>query len=62
MGAEKTIRKYAPVLIISIYHSADDFFKIKTIIDKYNLGYKFKIRKPSDKSIIVDTMLIAEVC
>ncbi|MDM3407546.1 FkbM family methyltransferase [Citrobacter sp. Cb022] len=62
IGAEETIRKHTPVLIISIYHSAEDFFKIKTIIDKYNLGYKFKIRKPSDKSIIVDTMLIAEVC
>ena len=60
-GAEETIRKQKPILIISIYHSAEDFFTIKNIIDRYNLGYKFKIRKPSDKSIIVDTMLIAEV-
>ncbi|MFD1802232.1 FkbM family methyltransferase [Mixta tenebrionis] len=59
-GAEKTIRNQKPILIISIYHSAQDFFKIKTIIENYDLGYTFKIRKPSDKSVIVDTMLIAE--
>lgn len=60
-GAEKTIRQHRPVLIISIYHSAHDFFNIKKIIESYDLGYQFKIRKPSDQSIIVDTMLIAEV-
>lgn len=60
-GAVHTIKKYKPALIISIYHSAEQFFWIKQKIESLNLGYTFKIRKPLDRSIIVDTMLIAEV-
>ncbi|MDB2536652.1 FkbM family methyltransferase [Alphaproteobacteria bacterium] len=61
LGAKKTIEKHKPILLISIYHSAEDFFGIKPMIESWNLGYKFSIRKPSDASIIVDTILIAQV-
>ncbi len=60
-GARKTIEKYRPVLLMSIYHNADDFFHIKPIIESWNLGYKFKIHKPVDFSISREVLLIAEV-
>ena len=60
-GARKTIEHFKPVLLLSIYHNADDFLGIKPIIDSWNLGYKFKIHKPIDYSISRETLLIAEV-
>jgi len=47
-GAERTIREQKPVLIISIYHSADDFYSIKPLIESWGLGYKSKVWKPLD--------------
>ena len=60
-GARETIFSQKPMLIISIYHNAEDFFLIKPMIESWNLGYKFKIHKPTLQSIITDTELIAEV-
>lgn len=59
-GAYNTIKKYKPVLLISIYHNPADFFEIKPLIESWNLGYKFKIRKAVDNDIVRDTMLICE--
>jgi FkbM family methyltransferase len=58
-GAEKTIRAQRPILIISIYHSAEDFFTIKPMIDGWGCGYSFRIWKPLDGYILADTCLIA---
>jgi FkbM family methyltransferase len=60
-GAEATIRSQKPTLLLSIYHSAEDFFGIKPLIESWDLGYQFKIKKPCDGSIIIDTTLIAQV-
>ena len=60
-GAEKTIKTQKPTLIISIYHSSSDFFKIKPLIENWNLGYNFKIVKPLDGQILLETILIAEL-
>lgn len=60
IGAEKTIREFRPHLLISIYHTPDDFFDIKPMIESWNLGYKFKVRR-CPGSLLADTMLIAEV-
>ena len=60
-GAENTIKTQKPTLIISIYHSASDFFKIKPLIESWNLGYNFKIVKPLDGQILLETILIAEL-
>lgn len=59
-GAFKTICQQKPTLLISIYHNHEDFFKIKPMIESWNLGYKFKIRKAVDNDIVRDTMLICE--
>jgi FkbM family methyltransferase len=60
-GAVNTIKTQKPILLISIYHSMDDFFNIKPLIESWDLGYEFKIVKPVDGAIILETMLIAEV-
>lgn len=59
-GANETIKQFKPTLLISIYHSANDFFKIKEYIANLNLGYKIKIMKPKNGYILVGTMLIAQ--
>ena len=60
-GALETIRKFKPLLLISIYHTGSDFFDIKPMIEELNLGYRFKIFKPVNEAIVMETVLIAEV-
>lgn len=60
-GAEHTIKTQKPTLLISIYHNASDFFKIKPMIESWNLGYKFRIAKGIDGQVLLETLLIAEV-
>lgn len=58
-GAIQTIKKYRPIMIISIYHSPEDFLFIKPIIENLNLGYKFKIEKHTPFDPVYETVLIA---
>lgn len=60
-GARKTIERDKPVLLMSIYHNADDFFNIKPMLESWDLGYKFRIHKPVDYSVSREVLLIAEV-
>lgn len=60
-GAEKTIKTQKPTLLISIYHNTNDFLNIKPIIESWDLGYRFKIYKPCEESVILETLLIAEL-
>ncbi len=59
-GAENTIKTQKPTLLISIYHSPSDLFEIKPMIESWNLGYKFKIIKQTEK-VHLETMLLAEI-
>ncbi|MEI7474063.1 MAG: FkbM family methyltransferase [bacterium] len=59
-GAEKTIREQKPVLLVSIYHNAEEFFEAKPLIESWNLGYKFKIKKLNPFNFIFETILICE--
>ena len=43
-GAEKTIKKYSPRLMVSIYHRNEDIFEIPLMIKKMCPKYKFYIR------------------
>ena len=60
-GAKNTICSQKPILIISIYHSPEDFFYIKPEIESWNLGYGFTIHKQLNTSIIRETVLIAQI-
>ena len=60
-GSLETIQKQRPTLIVSMYHSFDQFFGLKGLIESLDLGYSFRVKKPHDLDVIVDTVLIAEV-
>ena len=60
-GAVETIRTQHPILLISIYHSANDFFEIKPMIEKMCGKYTFRIVKPTNPAIALETILLAEV-
>lgn len=57
-GALETIKKDRPILVLSIYHSADDFFGIKPFIEDLDLGYRFRLFKADDGMILGGTCLI----
>lgn len=57
LGSVDTIKKYHPILLISIYHSGRDFFEIKPFIERLG-GYKFLVKKLNPYHYFFDTMLI----
>lgn len=61
-GAEDTIKRDRPLLIISIYHSFDDYTSIKPYLENLDLGYRFMIRKLCKTRGLLDTVLIAYCC
>ena len=58
-GAVKTIKEQQPLIIISIYHSADDFFNIKPMLEALVPEYRFIIHKPMPNVVLLETSLIA---
>lgn len=60
-GAKNTICQQKPILLISIYHNAHDFFELKPLVESWNLGYTFKIFKPLYNNLTSETLLIAEI-
>lgn len=58
LGAENTIKKHKPILLISIYHRWKDRFEILPLIDSWNLGYKFTLRRWNCFHPFADTLLI----
>ncbi|WP_243543139.1 FkbM family methyltransferase, partial [Helicobacter cinaedi] len=60
-GAKETICSQKPAMILSIYHQASDFFDIKPMLESWNLGYTFRIYKPIDYNISLETTLMCEV-
>ena len=60
-GAEATIKRDKPLLLICLYHTPEDFFGIKPLIESWNLGYKFKIAdtEPCNNAIGMHLTLIA---
>lgn len=60
-GARKTIEQHKPILMISIYHKLDDLLNIKPMIEEWNLGYTFRIYRPSISKIVAETLLIGEI-
>ena len=60
-GARETIATQKPAMLLSIYHNAEDFLSIKPMIESWNLGYRFKVIKPIDFSVMTETALYCEV-
>ncbi|KKQ53541.1 MAG: Methyltransferase FkbM family [Parcubacteria group bacterium GW2011_GWD2_38_11] len=61
LGATETIKKFKPVLVISIYHRGKDFFEIKPYLESLDCGYEFVIRKFNPYSLAQEIMLIAYI-
>ena len=60
IGAKKTICEQKPIILLSIYHNAHDFFELKPLLESWNLGYTFAIHKPTYESITGETLLLVE--
>lgn len=60
-GALETIKIQRPAMLISIYHHPEQFFGIKPFIESLDLGYNFKIHKPVDNTISIETALYCEI-
>jgi len=58
-GAEKTIRRCKPALVVALYHTAKDFFEVKPYLESLNLGYNFYIRKLVRTSSVYGLYLLA---
>ena len=61
-GAKNTIITQKPILLISIYHNYNDFYKIKPLIESWHAGYKFDFFQGVHNcgNIVVETLLLAE--
>jgi FkbM family methyltransferase len=44
-GGKHTICRDRPIMAISIYHNAEQFFEIKPMIESWNIGYRFALRQ-----------------
>ncbi|MDY6894643.1 MAG: FkbM family methyltransferase [Thermotogota bacterium] len=60
-GAKKTICDQKPILLLSIYHNAHDFYELKPLLESWGVGYRFRIHKPVFVSATGETLLLAEV-
>ena len=60
-GALNTIKVQKPILHISIYHKASDFFGIIPWIANLDLGYEFKVVKEQPWPFLADTVIQCRV-
>lgn len=56
-GSIETIKSQKPILTVSIYHKASDFFEIIPWIANLNLGYEFEIEKDHPWPFLADTVV-----
>lgn len=59
LGSKKTIKKFKPTLIISLYHTGKDFFEIPYILKNLNPSYKFRFVHINPLSPACEYVLIA---
>ena len=58
-GARETIKKFKPILLISIYHHPEELFNTKQRIEEILPDYKFRIKLLSDVRPLAEIHLIA---
>ena len=59
MGAEQTIKRDKPILLISIYHSWKDFFEIKPLLESWDIGYNYTFLRRNCFHPFADILLVA---
>ena len=45
IGSKKTIEKFAPALLVSLYHRSEDLFELPQLVHKLNPNYKLYLRR-----------------
>ena len=58
-GAAETIVRCRPILLISIYHTAKDFFGVKPFIESLVEDYDFSVYHLDAREMLIEYMLIA---
>ncbi len=58
-GAKATIKQFQPVLLISIYHNPEQYFKTIEYIESVNSNYQIIIRKLHPYTLFFETNVIA---
>ena len=59
-GAKRTIAKFRPIILLSIYHNGHDFFELKPLIESWNLDYNFRVHRPAIETPTKEVLLIVE--
>lgn len=58
-GALKSIKKHRPILLIAVYHSPNDLFGIKPLLERNVRGYSFMVRHILFSHAAFETYLVA---
>lgn len=58
-GAENTIKKFKPILLISLYHTGKDFFEIPPLLQKWVKNYEFRFLNLNHKEPYSERVLLA---
>ena len=58
-GAIETIKKFQPILLIAVYHTPQDFFEIKPLIENIAPNYRSILKKLTPYHPTYETTLIA---
>ncbi len=58
LWGKETISRDKPVLVVSIYHNGREFFETKTMIESWNLGYRFRVYPSEPGGTWVGVVLI----
>jgi FkbM family methyltransferase len=61
LGAEKTIKRFKPIMVVSLYHRGQDFFEIPKIIKNFIPEYRFQFLNLNAKAAFFDRVLLAYV-
>ena len=56
-GARRTIVEQKPLLIVSMYHNANQFYNLLPMIQSVQPNYQFAVRKIDDRSPVFETTL-----
>jgi FkbM family methyltransferase len=59
-GALETIRRWKPILLLSIYHHSEQFFGLKPFLEDLDLGYAFDFFQGVSGRITLEIMLLCE--
>ena len=59
LGAEKTIKRFKPVMIVSIYHRGQDFFETPKMIKNFVSEYRFRFLNLNAETAFTERVLLA---